>query len=424
MASSPSSPALVQRAARILAHTPPALLRLRAPAVAFFLRTAKLAPTAGKALLALLLLLNVGSWPLVWHFRVLAPLAEFLASRRLLLLRHLFSSSRTKAAALEAYYSARSPVGLHPLRMVATDTYRATPDDCDFLLHLSNSSYAKAMDRARFRLAVNTFPNFMRCGGWAPLAATHFQFIREIPMFAPYEVRASVGAWDEKWIYVVSRFVAPPPSSKSRKSKSSSKSKSSLPDSDANEGIARALARAGSQAASVGGALSPEIGDSGANTPARTVTGAAVQDEGASGEQTAKALLARAVVAREADGAVLYTVTVAQLCYKFGRRTVPPAVILAANGFAAPLPSADPSGIDTTPTYSLAAPPPHWAATAALRASIPALTAFYAGGWREERWWEEALAGAEAERRERISLFGVLRGGMEGVRGVQAGNGA
>ncbi|KAJ7068872.1 hypothetical protein B0H15DRAFT_958133 [Mycena belliarum] len=300
MASSASSPVLVQRAARILAHTPPALLRLRAPA----------------ALLALLLLLNVGSWPLVWHFRVLAPLAEFLASRWLLLLRHLFSSSRTKAAALEAYYSACSPVSLHPLRMVATDTYRATPDDCDFLLHLSNSSCAKAMDRARFRLAVNPFPNSMRCGGWAPLAATHFQFIREIPMFAPYEVRASVGAWDEKWIYVVSRFVAPPPSSKSHKSKSSSKSKSSLPDSDANEGIARALVRAGSQVVSVGGALSPEIGDSGANTPARTVTGAVVQDEG--------------------------------LCYKFGRRTVPPAVILVANGFAAPLPSADPSGIDTT----------------------------------------------------------------------------
>ncbi|KAJ7469246.1 hypothetical protein FB451DRAFT_1400806 [Mycena latifolia] len=30
--------------------------------------------------------------------------------------------------------------------------------------------------------------------------ATHFHFIRKIPMFARYEVRVSVGAWDDRWI--------------------------------------------------------------------------------------------------------------------------------------------------------------------------------------------------------------------------------
>ncbi|KAJ7469166.1 hypothetical protein FB451DRAFT_1368750 [Mycena latifolia] len=107
------------------------------------------------------------------------------------------------------------------------------------------------------RMAIHTFPIFLRCGGGAPLAvilhflrppvvltftslptahslargssldgrppgflafpsfpsldsialivqllkntATHFHFIREIPMFVPYEVRANVGAWDDKW---------------------------------------------------------------------------------------------------------------------------------------------------------------------------------------------------------------------------------
>jgi hypothetical protein len=31
-------------------------------------------------------------------------------------------------------------------------------------------------------------------------AATNHNFIREIPMFARFEVRMSIGAWDEKWV--------------------------------------------------------------------------------------------------------------------------------------------------------------------------------------------------------------------------------
>ena len=33
-----------------------------------------------------------------------------------------------------------------------------------------------------------------------PLAATHYHFIREIPMFASYEVRIGIQAWDHKWV--------------------------------------------------------------------------------------------------------------------------------------------------------------------------------------------------------------------------------
>lgn len=60
-------------------------------------------------------------------------------------------------------------------------------------------------------------PTLYRAGGWTPLAgksglstapgvanhaslATHFRFIREIPMFAKYEMRVGVAAWDEKWV--------------------------------------------------------------------------------------------------------------------------------------------------------------------------------------------------------------------------------
>ncbi|KAJ7469156.1 hypothetical protein FB451DRAFT_1400716 [Mycena latifolia] len=159
----------------------------------------RLAPAAAKALAALVFLLNVGSWPLVWHFRVFSSVIEAHVAFRLTWLRHLLSSKEKRAAALEAWHEARMPVGVHPFRKVWTYASWVSVDDSDFNLHMSNSSYAKALDSARFRLALATFPNIFRCGGWVPLAATHYHFIREIPMLSRYEVRAPIGAWDDKW---------------------------------------------------------------------------------------------------------------------------------------------------------------------------------------------------------------------------------
>ena len=34
-------------------------------------------------------------------------------------------------------------------------------------------------------------------------AATHFTFLREIPMFSQYEMRASIMSWDNKWVRVI-----------------------------------------------------------------------------------------------------------------------------------------------------------------------------------------------------------------------------
>ncbi len=75
-------------------------------------------------------------------------------------------------------------------------------DESDFLGHLSNSSYAKICDMVRFKAALQFFPLFFGVGGWMPLAATHYDFIRELPMFAPYEVRLTIHSWDHKWVCV------------------------------------------------------------------------------------------------------------------------------------------------------------------------------------------------------------------------------
>jgi hypothetical protein len=112
---------------------------------------------------------------------------------------------------------------------------------------MSNSSYAKTLDTARFEFALVTFLNVFHAGGWVPLGgaffsflfgscafsacppatfapflvfrlsviwpithrnklkpnpppATHYHFIREIPVFARYEIQTVIGAWDDKWV--------------------------------------------------------------------------------------------------------------------------------------------------------------------------------------------------------------------------------
>ncbi|KAJ7846575.1 hypothetical protein B0H14DRAFT_3454266 [Mycena olivaceomarginata] len=351
---------------------------------------------------------------------------------------HFYLPKEQKRLALRDWYEAHLPIGVHPFRAEWTYTRRVGFDDADFNLHMSNSSYAKALDSARFRLALATFPSIFRCGGWVPLAATHFHFIREIPMLSTYEVRASIGAWDGKWIWYVCRFVKPP----SKKSKKSATSKNSTIE----NGIASGLAIASGVAAAAGTPATP-LPASGVATPAiNGISGINNENGNPQPDAVSRALLERAARATEEDGALLYTVTVSQLCYKQGRITVPPALVLASNGFYAAPPSsysaaAAPSQAQSKTRYTTAggrgAAPPYWPAVRAATASMPALAKLYAGGWRAvpegERWWEEAFAACEGERRERLVPFvgseaenrGVvdgrrsgLCGGLEGVRGL------
>ncbi|KAJ7469127.1 hypothetical protein FB451DRAFT_1177121 [Mycena latifolia] len=140
---------------------------------------------------------------------------------------------------------------------------------------MSYSSYAKELDAARFRLALVTFPNIFRRGGWVPLAAAHYHFIiREISMLSRHaEVRTSI----DKWLWVTSRFVKPACSSSA-----SSSSKRSKAAADAKTSVIPRVATL--------------------KTPAARLL------ETPSANEVAKALLARAAkkAAVEPDGAVLY----------------------------------------------------------------------------------------------------------------------
>ncbi|KAJ7247099.1 hypothetical protein C8J57DRAFT_1241247 [Mycena rebaudengoi] len=375
-----------------------------------------LVPTVGKYLAFLVLLLNAGSLPGVWHLRVFSSAISFQLQLGLLQLRTFFWCRADQQKAVQAWYEKRLPIGEHPFRWSMRCTSWVSIDDADFNMHMSNSSYAKCLDSLRLPLAK--LPNLFRAGAWIPLAATHYHFVREIPIFARYEIRTTIGAWDDKWIWTIHRFVTP-----SKKSKSKPKYAIESTPSHADSITTPALA-----------GTTPNVNgleNSGAkmNGYASTHT----NDGTATPEAIGRTLLAAAVREEEPEGGVLCTIVVSQLCFKQGRITIPPAVVLASNGFCAPPPSpSSPSSGNLQKQSSSDATSSHF--TASIRAlSTPtaggsprrALAAFYAGGWRTvppaERWWDHALSGLDAELRERLRLFGEegLKGGLGAVRAMR-----
>ncbi|KAJ7198409.1 hypothetical protein C8J57DRAFT_1545634 [Mycena rebaudengoi] len=388
----------------------PALLRMTPTKLVTLLQQAfRAGPTAAKYAAILLLVLNVGSFPLMWHIR--------------------FWSVEKKRLALRGWYEAHLPIGVHPFRAVWAYKKMVGFDDADFNLHMSNSCYAKVLDSARIHIALATFPTIFRCGGWVALAAAHFHFIREIthahvlrgPHLDRRVGRQSVQIW------YVARFVKPP--SKKSKSKPARQNQKG-----GRNGIASGLAIANSVASAADQTRGEESETmipslTTPTTPLAEMSGGTtpqIQIENVNGSNSApdavsRALLERAAKGTEPDGAVLYTVSVSQLCYKQGRITVPPALILASNGFYA---SPDASTAVTTFNVNGRSgdnkSPPAVPAALARRARGDPVDArdgeVFCGRWRDVpeggdggrgggRWWEEAFAACEVERKARLVPF-------------------
>ena len=296
---------------------------------------------------------------------------------------------------LSNWAESQCPVGQSPFEFETVWKSFSTLDEGDFYMHMSNSSYARILDAGRFVVAIKAFFSFGRCGGWIALGSTHFHFIREIPMLSSYEIRTTIGAWDHKWMYVVSRFV-----SRTRASKKPLKPA----DSVANTTPAvNATPRV---------AVSHPPNTDGVNTPLANGDGSTTAPE-----QVAVLLAARASDDLD-DGVTLHCVAVSRICFKHGRITVPPPIVLACEGFSC----RSPSGA----RYTSSSPPPHMKQVLALRApthggSPKKFVKFQSGGWRDvpegDRWWEGALEGEiEPQRVQNLEILSGLSHGMEGAR--------
>jgi len=273
--------------------------------------------------LGALLLINIRSFPLVWHARVLGHLVIWNV-------RRLLASDKRR------FLEATAPIADDPWKRISVHKGWAGPDDCDFLGHLSNSCYAKILDHARIKICVANVAPFMLEGGWMPLGGADYVYISEIPIFSHYEIRSKVASWDDKWLYVHSEFITRPRSSK------------------------------------------------------------AVEKAEAAAECAAEKALDRpkhkARNVRD-DGTILHCVAISRYCFKMGRITVPPRVVLAVCGF----------GSDRN----------NWIRSASMK-SQGQLRQFLEGGWRSEKGWDLP----EFEER-RLAGLEWCRKLSEGINGAQ-----
>ncbi|KAG1824350.1 uncharacterized protein BJ212DRAFT_1260911 [Suillus subaureus] len=356
--------------------------------------------SASKYIFFVLLLINFRSLPFAWHIRVFLPVLRLRLQYYLLRLRILFRPKEVRAKILADWGEGLCPIGANPFELVTC------VDDADYNGHLSNSSYAKALDAARLKLVLKALPAFARSGGWMALGSTHFHFIREIPFLRSYEIRLSIGAWDHKWMFLIARYVSFPKNRHSQQlgTKNDSARLSKIPTT--SNDFPRIL-------------LSTPAED--LTTPA-TPSNVTEVDSNLQAEKTAKAMEGLAAAQSrmlESDGAVLHCVAISYICFKHGRITVPPGVILPCEGFSKP-----PSTAAAAP-FSSTNPPPHWKKAQALRVapsgSMPTFAKFLKGDWRDvpedERWWEEALDGPiEEQRKANLEVLDSIRKGMEGAR--------
>ncbi|SCU93406.1 LAFA_0F16248g1_1 [Lachancea sp. 'fantastica'] len=82
--------------------------------------------------------------------------------------------------------------------------------ECDFYLHKSNSTYFEELDVSRTDLMTKIFQKLFLTSKrypYVPVANVFTTFMKEIKPFQAYEVRSCILCWDEKWLYVMSRFL-------------------------------------------------------------------------------------------------------------------------------------------------------------------------------------------------------------------------
>ena len=217
--------------------------------------------------------------------------------------------------------------------------------------------------------------------------------------------------------FIVGRFVSHP---KPKGSKAQPETKSQGSDTPPPTSTSNALFQASLR--------TPADGLQTPATPANPVIAQAHASDMGDASAAMNAIAAAQLGAAEPDGATLNCVVVAQMCFKHGRITVPPGLILATAGFSAPAP-------EGAAAYSHANPPPHFAHAKEYIswASSQKFVKLMRGGWRDipegERWWVDALGGVVEERRManieglnggglQDGPMGLLRRGMEGARAL------
>ncbi|KAF5320554.1 hypothetical protein D9611_010687 [Ephemerocybe angulata] len=373
--------------------------------------------------LAIILVLNVKSWPILWHVRLSRPVVRVLLRDFWHRLRVKFSSRAVGHRLEDKWLDTVPLVGMNPFEYQGVYRTRATFDECDYNIHLSNSSYAKVLDISRFEALVQLFPLLFRSGAGMALGASHFHFIREIPAMQKFEIRTTIGSWDRKWLYLVSKFVT----------QSASTSKPHFQSRDTHPPYSSQCTSEVQYSNNTATPQSPDVSPSPTTSSSSESLFDAIHDPSSSSSSISlPSSPSKSNFFYEPDGSLVHTVVVAKLCFKAGRLSIPPSIVLASNGFNTPTSSRRvtlSSSLDSRPQLAL---PSHWAklkriASPTHGGSIAKLYAFYRGGWRDaqdvntgsELWWETALGGyVEVHRSAALTDLRGLQEGLECARSL------
>lgn len=88
-------------------------------------------------------------------------------------------------------------------------TYVA-PWDCDLYLHKNNATYFEDLDISRCDVMTKIFHGLFatkeKAWPYVPVANVFTNYMKELKPFESYNIYSSILCWDQKWIYVISRF--------------------------------------------------------------------------------------------------------------------------------------------------------------------------------------------------------------------------
>ncbi|CAE6358263.1 unnamed protein product [Rhizoctonia solani] len=327
-------------------------------------------------------LLNARSWPGVWHMRVFASVIRI----RLNALLHKRGDGR-------AWWTSVSPVGrsVFPTpdgsEKGALSVLKcwASPDDCDWNGHLSNSCYAKNLDPARMQACIDWFPAFFGDKGWMALGGESLNRMICIAL----TLAMSIGGWGDKWMYLVTKFVSHPKSSKS-----------SSPVKPSHNSHAKPTTIPAITAPST-----PLMTET--STPAEPVvlgdgTSTSFDASTVDTKLTPNTLPKSTLRTHDDDGALIHCIAVSTYCFKHGRITVPPRIVLAMCGFS----------------LTEVGDKSNWTNANLLRDRRSVrVSDFLRGGWKSEnnRFWE-AGPRVDAECAKRVADLKKLTEGMDGLR--------
>uniref|UniRef100_A0A0L0P0J5 Thioesterase n=1 Tax=Candidozyma auris TaxID=498019 RepID=A0A0L0P0J5_CANAR len=166
---------------------------------------------AGKVLVALFFASTYKTLPLVYVLRF-----YLAAIRTIVLKRNEYRKTRQNTFGI---------TGKNPMDVFRAVSYRTycSPLELDMFMHKSNSTYFVDLDIARTKFLCtmfqklfldyidNTTGDFKGKGlgnaPYIPVAEVLCTFRKEIKVFEKFTILSNILAWDDKWIYVMSKIV-------------------------------------------------------------------------------------------------------------------------------------------------------------------------------------------------------------------------